>query len=174
MDIQSANLNITVNSTGTKALDLSTPNDQFPATAFTGFQFTDGTGALKAEQHYHDTITLADGASTELDLAGGLTDAFGDTITLTKLKGIYLKNKSADATLIYGHSAANGIPIVNAAALANAGGILIPPGGADIKIAADADGWLITAGTGDKLKLEHDGTGSSTMDVDIYLLGEVT
>jgi hypothetical protein len=162
MVISSAIIQILINSTGTKTLDLSVPQDNIAINDSNSF--VDGAGALSAEGHYSDTVRLADGASTELDLSGILADAFGDTVVGTKLKALYLKNKSTDSGLIYGHSAANGVPILNAAALANAGGILIPPGGQDIKIAVDADGWAITAGTGDLLKLEHDSAGAAAAD----------
>jgi len=170
MDIVPGSIKVQIGVVGKKTFDLSVSTDALSANiANFSTAFTDGEGANKAELVYHDTVTLADGASTELDLAGSLSDVFGDSVVFTKLKAFLLKNTSADASLHYGHSAANQVPIVVAA---GDGGI-VGPGGFVLNVNPSAAGFAITAGTGDLLKLEHDGVGTDTMDVDVYLLGEV-
>ena len=61
------------------SLDNSTPNDPFTLTHAIAFAF--GSGASQYDLVWHDTRLLAAGASEELDVAGGLTDAFGNTLT---------------------------------------------------------------------------------------------
>jgi len=163
-----ATITANIESSGSKSLDLSTPSDRV-ALATSTYSFADGTGALSAEQHYHDRITLTHGASTEVDLFDTLLDAFGDTVSFTKIKVLYLKNNSDAATLIYGHSAANALAIMETVG----DGGLIGPGGVLLLINPSAAGFACSAGN-DLLKLEHDDADASDMDVDLYVLGEVT
>lgn len=164
----SGTVSMPVTMTETRALDLSTTQDPVAISSDSLFSFTDGTGALGVQVAWHDTITLADGGNEEIDLAGGKTNAFGQTVTFTKIKAMYFKNNSSDADLEIGGAAANQFLMVKAAGDA----ILVKPGGVLCIATADADGYPVTAGTGDLLRIEHDGTGSSTMDVDIYIAGE--
>ena len=173
MVISSASIKAIITSIGTKATDLSTPSETISLSETD--TFTDGAGGNGAEQHWSDQVTLTDGSNTELDLAGGLTDAFGDVITFTKIKAIFIRHNSTDSGLIYGHSAANGLPIMNAAALANAGGGVIAAGGWVLLVNPGSAGWAVTAGTGDLLKLEDDGTGAAgNKQVDVFILGETS
>ena len=126
-----------------------------------------GTGAGAVNVIYADAVTLADGANTTLDLyaSGTLLDIFKQALTMTALKFLYIKNNSADASLLVG------------------GGVSF-----DLDIFADTSdieiikplGWKCwgdpsTAGldltTNKNLKLEHDGTGSSNMIVDVIAMG---
>jgi len=168
MDV-TGNVQFVISSQATKALDLSTPSDTISFQ--TKYSFTDGTGANKANQHWSDTRTLADGASEELDLAGGLTDAFGDTVTFTKIKTLYIRNNSADANLIIGGAAANGFT----AMFGGTDDTLILPAGAAVMLCASshATGYAVTADTGDLLQIEHDGTGDDSLTYDIVIIGEV-
>jgi len=167
----SGTLRALIDMTETKALDLSTVQDPVSIDSDALFTFTDGTGALGVQVAWHDTITLAYEGNEEIGLVGSKTNAFGETVSFTQVKGIYLKNNSSDATLIVGHSAATAFPLTETAG----DGVLIKPGGIALFIAPDADGYPVDeegAGTSDLLKIEHDGQGSSTMDVDIYIAGE--
>jgi|TARA_Y100000034_G_scaffold132026_1_gene194057 hypothetical protein len=122
--------------------------------------FTDGTGANQAKNVFHDIRALAGSTSEELDLAGGLTDAFGNTITMTAVKGLIIKAASTNGDNIeVGGSAANGF--INWVGDAT-DKILIPPGGTFALIAPDAGGFAVTAGTGDLLKINNaDASGAS-------------
>lgn len=165
----SGTINLSIKSTGRVTLDLSTPQD--PASVSISQNIADGTGADKANQHWHDKRTLADGASEELDLAGGLTDAFGATVTFTKIKAIYIKNLSEDATLIVGGAASNAF----VALFGDASDTLkiLPLSFLMIGATASANGYAVGAGTADKLKFTHDGTGDDTMDYEILIIGEI-
>lgn len=127
-----------------------------------------GTGANQANIVYAETHTLADGANSTLDLyaSGSLVDIFGAALTLSALKILYIKNNSSDATLKVGGGASNDLDIF----ADTSDKLLIKPGGTFIWVCPTAAGLDIT--TNKNLKLEHDGTGSSTMDVDVIAIGE--
>ena len=55
-----------------------------------------GTGANQADKVFTDTRTVTTGATDSLDLAGSLTDAFGATITLARVKAILVKAASGN------------------------------------------------------------------------------
>ena len=138
--------------------------DQVNATR--GLTFQDGTGANQADTLWRDERTLADGASEELDLNdGSLTDAFGDAVTIDTLKAIYIKNNSSDANLLVGGAAANAIEL-----FADSTDIKkVRPGGDFLDISPDINGIDLT--TNPKLKIAHDGTGTSSLTYDIIVVG---
>jgi len=126
-----------------------------------------GTGAGAINIIYADTITLADAATTTLDLyaSGTLLDIFNRALTMAALKFLYIKNKSADATLKVFGGASLDIGIL----VATNDILTIKPGGSFLWADPSAAGLVIT--TNKNLKIEHDGTGSSTMDVDVIAMG---
>ncbi len=127
---------------------------------------TDGTGSGKAQVVFADDRTLGAAANEELDLAGGLTDQFGQTITFTKIKALYVSAAAANAEIIsVGGAAANTFdgPFADSTDI-----IEIQPEG--IFFAADVNtGWTVTAGTGDLLKVL---AGASGGDYTIIIVGE--
>lgn len=126
-----------------------------------------GTGANSVNIVYADKITIADGADTTLDLyaSGSLLDVFGRALTMSSLKMLYIKNNSADATLEIGGGAAVDLLLFKDTSDV----IKIKPGGSFLWIDPSAAGTLLK--TNKNLKLTHDGTGSSTMDVDVVAMG---
>jgi hypothetical protein len=158
-------LKVLLNLTHKKTLDLSEVSNKININQ--PFNFTYGTGANQINVLYQDTLSLADGANTTLNLydSGTLTDAFGVALTMEALKLLYVKNNSDDANLLLlgGNSADIGI-------CSNATDqIIIPPGGVFVWINSSAAGLDIT--TNKNLRLAHDGTGSTAMDVDILIGG---
>ena len=134
------------------ALDLSNTIDQVNMTR--GKNFGNGTGANQADTIWHDNRTLADGADETLDIFdGSLTKADGVALTMSKLKGIYIRNNSTDANLEIGGAAATQLGL-----FADVSDILsLPPGGDFLMTAPDANG--IDCTTNAHLKIAHDGTG---------------
>jgi len=149
-----------------KALDESTPKDDFNLTASDIFKSTLSTG-LKSDQFWHDRRALAASANEELDLAGSLTNAFGGTVTFAEVRWICIINTSSKATLggaetdaqiQIGGAAANDAPLFFAdpsdKATLDAG-----PEGEDgsfmLWTNSGVTGWVVTAGTQDLLKIEN-------------------
>lgn len=161
---------IAINIAATKDLDLSTPQDSFNPTSGMSNTYANGTGANQANQHWHDSESLASGENTELDLAGGLTDAFGDVITFTKIKVLYIKNRGTDSTLLVGNADSHQwLPLLGGPAET----IKIPPGGRLLIEVPSADGLAVGAGSADILRLEHEADGSQAIPYDIFILGVV-
>ena len=165
MDV-SGSLDVPYLITATKALDLTTVRDALSWTDKT--TISDGTGANQADLIWHDQRTLASGANEELDLAGSLSDAFGDTVTFAKIKAMLITNPDTASTLKVGGAASNAW----ATWVANSTDIIvIRPGGRFYIEAPDANGYAVTAGTGDKLKILHGAESSIAINYKIAILG---
>jgi hypothetical protein len=71
-----------------------------------------GTGLGAADLLYVTTGSLAASAALNLDLAGSLLDSFGNTITMARVKGIYIELQTATAaTSVLVGNGAN--PLIN-------------------------------------------------------------
>lgn len=117
-----------------------------------------GTGLGQANQVWTDERTVNSGANEDLDLSGGLTNALGVALTLTKLKAIVIVGLSTNTgDLTVSRPAANGVPLL--AAASDAFGPLAPNG----FIAygnPSAAGITVTAATGDLINIAN-ATGSA-------------
>ena len=162
-----SDLGISVSATLTKTADLSNPAD--PLSWRRAVHLESGTTAGKADLRFADTRTLAASATEDLDLAGVLTDVFGQAITFVRIKGIFISASSANNNnVVVGAAASN-----QWATLLNTTGTLtLRPGAsfAAISGSTDATGMAVTAGTGDLLKVANSGAGSS-VTYDIVIVG---
>jgi hypothetical protein len=124
-----------------------------------------GTAADQADLIFHDQRTLT-ATSEELDLAGGLTDAFGNTLTFVKIKALLIHNKSTTATedLLVGGAAANAFIDW----VASATDIVTVQPNAVFLLWSPNDGYTVTAATGDLLKID---SGADTITYDIIIIG---
>lgn len=128
---------------------------------------SNGTGAGQASQMWSDTRQLAASASENLDLAGSLVNAFGQTITFTKVKLILVRAKStnnAANNVNVSRAASNGLPVF----LAASDGVPLAPGA--IFLFFDPTGVTVTGGTGDLLTVANS-AGTNTVDYDIVIIG---
>lgn len=118
-----------------------------------------GTGADQASQAFSDERSLAASTSESLDLAGSLVDAFGNTITFTKIKVMLVMADAANGDNIeVGGAATNAF----ASFLGDASDVVIvPPGGLILITAPDANGFAVTAATGDLLKINNADSGAA-------------
>jgi len=103
-DSLNALIRLAIMATKIKDLDLADPRDSLSNTLEQAF--TTGTGSGQANILFHDIRSLGDGATEDLDLYGGLTDAFGVTLNFVKIKAIIIKNLSATQTISVGGAAA--------------------------------------------------------------------
>jgi hypothetical protein len=123
------------------------------------YSFTDGAGANQMDAVWSDERTIAASGTDDLDLAGGLTDAFGAAITFARIKFLYLEADSTNVNnVVLGGAAANAF--INWVADAT-DKVVARPGGAFLLIANDATGYAVTAGTGDILRIANSGAGTS-------------
>lgn len=131
-------------------------------------RWSDGTGAGEADQVFADRRTLAANSSEELDLAGTLTDALGNTVELATVRALLIEA-----------AAGNTNPVVVGGASSNAWSapfdaddntLSVRPGGLILLVAPDATGYPVTADTGDLLQIANGGSGSS-VTYDITIIG---
>ena len=121
-------------------------------------QFAPGNAALgKADLMYTATRTLAASATEDLDLAGVLTDAFGATFTATEVMAIVVEAATGNTNnVVIGGAASNAFlgPFGEAAHT-----LAIKPG--QYIALTDVQGWAVTAGTGDLLKVANSSSGTA-------------
>lgn len=117
--------------------------------------FANGTGANSANQIYQATRSLSSGADS-VDLNGALTDAYGTSVALVRVKGLYLKNTSTTNSMTFGaDGSAPWSTLLN-----STGTVTLPPGAFMLVVTPDATGWAVTATTADILKVAGTGTDS--------------
>lgn len=135
------------------------------------YSLTNGTGANQANEAFADIRTLSASASENLDLNGVLTDAFGAAIAFTKIKAmvIYAAPTNTNDVLV-GGAASNGF-ITWVGDPTDV--IKVKPGGLAVFVAPDANGYGVTAATGDILKVANSGAGTS-ITYTIILIGVAT
>lgn len=149
----------------TSALDLATVSD--PLTVSERIRLTSGTGAGSADMLWHDRRTLAGSATEDLDLAGVLVGAFGNTLTFARVKGLIVKASPTNTNDVQvSRTATNGVPLF----LAASDGLPVRPGGLLAWVAPDAAGVVVTAGTGDKLTFTNS-AGSTSVTYDVVIIG---
>jgi hypothetical protein len=140
----------------TAASDLTSLNEDV-AIAFSQ-AITNGTGSNQANQFWSDQRTLLASASETLDLSGSLVSSFGSTIVGTKLKGIIISAAAANTNnVIVGNNAANDLVWCFGAVTHT---LVIPPGGC-FAFYNPGNGFTITAGTGDLIKVANSAAGTS-------------
>lgn len=129
-----------------------------------------GVGLDKAEKVWQSTRTLAASATEDLDLSGGLTDIYGVSLTFTKIKAILIAALKANTNdVIVGNAAINALLLFGVATATRA----IKPGSFDLYTDNSAAGIVVTAGTGDLLKILNGGGGTG-VTYDIIVVGETT
>lgn len=119
-----------------------------PANINKGYTFTDGVGALQMNQLYQAKRTLG-GSPDDLDLSGtALTDVYGVSVDLARIKSIYIENLSSSNTITIGN-ATNAVSTF----LGATSTLVLRPGGSVNLIAPDATGYVVTASTADILRI---------------------
>ena len=146
--------------------DLGTPTT---TETFTGSDtLASGTGLDQADQVWSDSGTLSSTASATLDIAGGLTNNLGETVTFAIVKGLAISVTSTNTTDIMsvGGAASNAWETWVGAA----GDVVkVGPGGVLLNWNPSAAGFAVTAGSADQLKLTN--TGTNTLSYNVWICG---
>ena len=170
--ISTATLTIGWTSTLLSAADFGDGHNAQDSLSFTDKDnFTNGAGANQGNQHWHDNRSVSSGADDDLDLNATLTDAFGASVTFTKVKALYIRNKSTTDALRIGGGASNEWIGAATPFLAAGDKIVLPPGADMLLRCPTAAGWTVTAGSADTLRVSHPGTTSAAISYDIAILG---
>lgn len=164
----SGNLKVSLSGTFSSDNDLSTVQQAY--TYSKAFPLVNGTAANQANQLFMDQRTITASSSENLDLYGGLTNAFGTTINFASIKGIIIYAASSNTNnVIVGGDATSGF--------ANwisdtSDEIVVKPGGLFALVDPGADGYAVTDSTADILKITNSSSGTS-VTYDVILIGEV-
>lgn len=149
--------------------DLDVNSAKYPFSYSANFTFADGTGANQANQIFTDERTISASGDEDLDLAASLSDAFGNTITFTKIKAILIKADADNTNNVeVTRESTNGVPLFMAAG----DGIALTPGASFSAVFPDADGVAVTASTGDLLNIANSSSGTS-VTYTIVIIGTV-
>lgn len=146
--------------------EISTTRDQSQLRA--DQSFVQGTGSTTAviDLLWYSQRNLASATSEEIDLAGGITDVFGNTITFNRVKTLHVHNTSTTQTLTIGNGSAPWAgPFSPATATFS-----IPPSGF-VTFQAPFAGWEVVATTGDILKLATDAGVGATCTYNLWVIG---
>lgn len=132
------------------------------------FVWTDGTAANQANKLFADTRTISASSNDDLDLSGVLTDAFGATLSLTKVKALLIRASTSNTNdVLVGGATSN--PWFSSF-VSSDDKIKVKPGGVLLLVAPNTDAYSVTAATGDILRIANGGAGTS-VTYDIVLLG---
>lgn len=148
------------------SLDLGSA--ELPLAVSAAISLTSGTGLNQADRLWSDTRTLTASSTEDLDLAGVLTDVFGATQTLARVKLIYVKAALGNTNnVVVGGAASNGLLnwVADATDKVN-----VRPGGVLLLAAPDATAYAVTATTGDLLRVGNSSSGTS-VTYDIVIVG---
>lgn len=130
-------------------------------------EWADGTGANQADLAFSDQRTISAAANEDIDLAGGHNDAYGNAVTLVKIKLLVVENtNTADGDdLQVGPASSNGCDCFWAD---SSDRNVVPAGGA--LIIYDPNGLAVTAGTGDLINIAEVG-GSNANTYNLLVVG---
>ena len=93
LTIQSLSTSLAVKGlTTSNPSDISHTQDRINTSVITSLR--NGTGAGEANMVWSDQRTIAPGGDDDIDLNGGITDAYGVTITFVNVRGIFVVNRS--------------------------------------------------------------------------------
>lgn len=119
--------------------------------------FTFGTSSNQANLVYIGTGSVTS-SGTSIDLAGSLTDQFGNTLTFAEVNAllIFNNNLTAGENLLVGGAASNAVSTL----FSNTNDVLVIGASGFLSLVNPLDpGYAITAGTADILKLASGGAG---------------
>ena len=156
-----ATVSLRIRGTQTNALDLSSTVDTL--NQLWEQAFANGTGINQANKVWADTRSINSASNETLDLAGSLVDAFGTTLTFTKVKGIFIRSRSTNTTALTVSAAS--APIVGLFGDDTADTLLIQPGDIWMRIIPSAAGLAVTATSADGLKIANASGAAATYDI---------
>jgi len=158
-----------------KDLDLDVTSKAALAREF-NLAFDDGTGEDEVDLVWFDSISLAAGADTDIDLSGSLTDPWGDSVSFAKIRGLFIKNASTtDAEIQFGGGdGGDGTNAwdtwITSTAADGSEAVKVPPGWTWGAAHTGTGGYAVTANTGDILRIKNN-DGALAAIVEVVILG---
>ena len=139
------------------------PSVNIPVSPAYSATFSSGSGAFQGDTLYQASLALVAG-TLNLDLNAALTDSYGSSVTLVRVKAIMFRNNGV-ANIVVGAGATPWASLLNAT-----GTLTMPPGSAFAFFTPDAAGWTVTAASADILKF----AGTGTDPFEVIVLGAKT
>ena len=138
------------------SLDLGTKTAKISAAI--ALALASGTADDQADMIFSDTRTIAASSNDDLDLAGSLVGAFGNTLTFAKIKAIMVIADAGNTNNVVIGAAASAQFVGPFGA--NTHTIAVKPGGVFL-IAIPDTGWTVTATSADILRIANSSSGTS-------------
>lgn len=163
----SVNLTVGVNMSGSKTKTADKESSSVKISEAISRSYNNGTGSAQIDLGWSDTIALADGANTTLDLSNLVDPVHGDAIAFAKVKVLVIHNKDVSGQPVTIGNATNPF----ASWLGNATDtIVINPGECKVLINDPYTGFAVTPVTGDELKLAN-GLAGQACNLDVWIFG---
>jgi hypothetical protein len=158
-------LELTVSSTLTSALDFQSITA--PLVIRRALDLANGVGARQANVIWADQRSLGPSATESHDLlGGGLVDAVGVAFAPARLRALVIYSALANLNNLTLFGDVNHVPLLGTVATT----ITLQPGGIYVFTAPATAGVLVTAGTGDIVKVTN-AAGTNTVVYDIIMIG---
>lgn len=142
--------------------DTGHPGAKTPIAISKTQDYTDGSSDNQVDVYISKRFTATAGTNNH-DFYGGLTDIYGNTVNLAKIRGIWIHNLSTTSTELL----TLGGNIMTAFQGGTTDGDIIHPSGHWIR-EAPIDGYTVTNTTQDTLDV---GSGANTINYDLYCIG---
>ena len=120
------------------------------------FRYVLGTGPGQINDFFDDQQSIAPNDVATFQFYGGVMNYQGGVINFTKLKGIWIRNRSLIDPITVRPAAANGLTSFGTQ-------MIIPPDSFDFR-ASRLNGWAVTAGN-HILEILNGPTGPTTIDI---------
>jgi hypothetical protein len=161
-------VSLNVQGSQTSALDLGSA--AFNAMKTYSTSYANGTAAGQANKLFTDTRTITASSNDDLDLNGVLTDAFGGSLALLRVKALIVVAAAGNTNDVVVGGAASNTWLAPFGSATDK--IKVKPGGVLALFAgiADATGWPVIAATGDILRIANGGAGTP-VTYDIVIIG---
>ncbi len=149
------------------SLDLSDVTDDYDTDSSWSYTVANGTGLDQADWIWHDKRTAA-GAVDDIDLNASLSDAFGVSFDLVKVKGIFIRNTDETVGYDLAIGAAAAFPLGGWVSDAATDKLVIGAGGWFVLWNPSAAGYACGAAASDVLRVDP---GANTIIYDIIIVG---
>jgi hypothetical protein len=161
-------VSLNVQATQDSTLDLG--KAAFNASKTYSVSYQNGVAAGQANKLFTDTRTVAASSNDDLDLNGVLTDAFGGSLALLRVKGLIVAAAAGNTNDVVVGGAASNAWVAPFGASTHT--LKVKPGAVLALFAGltDATAWPVIAATGDVLRIANGGAGTP-VTYDVVIIG---
>lgn len=133
------------------------------------FKLTNGAGKDQANEVWYDEKILAATTADVTDLSGGITDAHGNSIVFTKVRGllIYSDEDNPSTLRLRARTALQADGWLTWCAAAE-DAVKIQPGGLLLLMAPNVTGYAVIAATADKVDIYNDGASAAKYTIVVF------